>query len=323
MSITRRLALVAGVTALIASGAWSAVASAADRPLIGAVLYARDSQFWQQVERGMKDAAEKNGVDLQFVLNRRQLPTEAQVMEDLMTRQVKAIVMSPLDKDASAAAAKQAKAQGIDIVEFNTFFADKSIASHSIGVDNRELAASVGREIAREIKTDLGGKARIGLIPLPAINSGSTVRKDGMMSALKGMDVKVVSEIQGATPEEGANAVENILRRDPGTQIIWSSNSGTLTGAASTVGRLGSKVKLYGIDMSRELAEAMQDPKGSIEAVSDQQPYQLGYLSVEAAAKDLAGQKSARNIQVPVRIYSRTDPKGLEDYLKLVKSLGG
>ncbi len=65
------LAVAAIATALAAS----AMPTAAQKPLVGAVLYARDSQFWQQIERGMKDAAAKNGADLQVVLNRRQLPT--------------------------------------------------------------------------------------------------------------------------------------------------------------------------------------------------------------------------------------------------------
>jgi ribose transport system substrate-binding protein len=297
-------------------------ALAAGTETIGAVLYARDSQFWQQIERGMKDAAAKYGVDVQFVLNRRQLPTEAQVLDDLTTRGVKAIVMSPLDKDASASAAKLAKSQGIDIIEYNTFFTDRSIANHSVGVDNRELAASVGRVMDEAIKTRFGGHAKVGLIPLPSINPGSQVRKDGMLSALKDVKIETVSEIQGNTPEQGANAVEDVLRRDPATQIIWASNSGTLAGAAATVSRMGGKVELYGIDMSEELARTMLDPKSTIEAVSDQQPYKLGYLSIEAAVKDLRGEKLPRDIVVPVRVYSKSDPAGLNEYLKLAQSLG-
>ncbi len=300
----------------------SAVPAAADRPLIGAVLYARDSQFWQQVERGMKDAAAKNGADLQIVLNRRQLPTEAQVMDDLMTRGIKALVISPLDKDASANAVRAARAQHLPIVEYNTFFADRSLATNSVGVDNKELAASVGREMDKSIKARMDGHAKIGLIPLPSINPGSAVRKQGMLSALTDVKVDIVSEIEGATPEQGANAVESVLRRDPATQIIWASNSGTLAGAATTVTRMHGAVELYGIDMSEELAQAMLQAGSRIIAVSDQQPYQIGYLAVEAAVKDLSGTPGPREIQVPARIYLKSDPAGLNDYLKLVKSLG-
>jgi ribose transport system substrate-binding protein len=294
----------------------------ADKPLIGAVLYARDSEFWRQVERGMQDAAAANNVDLEVVLNRRQLGTEAQVVDDLMTRGVKALVISPLDKNASANAVRAAKAKKLPIVEYNTFFADRSIATNSVGVDNTELAASVGREMAKAIETRMQDHAKIGLIPLPSINPGSAVRKRGMLSALSGVKIDIVSEIEGATPEQGANAVESILRRDPGTQIIWASNSGTLAGAAATVERMHTKVELYGIDMSGELARAMLKPDSQIIAVSDQQPYKLGYLAVETAAKDLKGVASPRDIQVPVKIYTRSDRTGLDEYLKLVQSLG-
>jgi ABC-type sugar transport system substrate-binding protein len=136
------------------------------------------------------------------------------VMDDLMTRGIKALVISPLDKDASANAVRAARAQHLPIVEYNTFFADRAIATNSVGVDNKELAASVGREMDKSIKAHMDGHARIGLIPLPSINPGSSVRKQGMLSALTDVQVDIVSEIEGATPEQGANAVESILRRD-------------------------------------------------------------------------------------------------------------
>lgn len=319
MSINRLLSAALASAIILAVSA--APGWAEEKKSVGVVLYARDSQFWQQIELGMKEAAKKYDLDLQFVLSRRQLPTEAQVVEDLLTRKVDALVISPLDKTASATVVGRAKAQGIPIVEYNTFFADRSIARHSIGVDNKELAASVGREMAKAIGGESGEPTRIGLIPLPSINPGSPVRKAGMLSALADTRYSVVTEIEGASPEQGANAAENILRRDPGTKIIWASNSGTLAGAASAVDRLGSKVDLYGIDMSEDLARAMLNPNGRIIAVSDQQPYQLGYLSITAAAMDLKGQQYPRDVEVPVKIYSRSDPSGLDEYMTLIKSL--
>jgi ABC-type sugar transport system substrate-binding protein len=318
MSINRLLSAALASAIVLAA---SAAPGWAEKKSVGVVLYARDSQFWQQIELGMKEAAKKYDLDLQFALSRRQLPTEAQVVEDLLTRKVDALVISPLDKTASATVVGRAKAQGIPIVEYNTFFADRSIARHSVGVDNKELAASVGREMAKAIAGESGEPTKIGLIPLPSINPGSPVRKAGMLSALADTRYSVVTEIEGASPEQGANAAENILRRDPATRIIWASNSGTLAGAASAVDRLGSKVDLYGIDMSEDLARAMLNPNGRIIAVSDQQPYQLGYLSITAAAMDLKGEQYPRDVEVPVKIYSRSNPEGLNEYMKLIRSL--
>jgi ribose transport system substrate-binding protein len=289
-------------------------------PVIGAAICARDSQCWALVELGMRDATRDEGVDLQIALNRRQLPTEAQAIDDLLTRQVNAIAMSPLDKDASA----RAKQRGVPIVEYNTFSADRSIASHSVGVDNKELAASVGREMSKEIAGKFGGQTGIGSMPLPAINPGSIVRKDGMLSALTDVKYTIVSEILGATPGGGASAAENMLNRDPSLPIIWAANAGRLAGAATFIDRAGAKVNLFGIDMSEDLARIMLKLDGPTIAVADQQPYKLGHLAVKAAAEDgkgASGEKAPRDIEAPVKLYLKSDPARVNDYLKLIQSL--
>lgn len=294
----------------------------AQTPLrVGAVMYARDSQYWQQIEKGIKDAAAQSKVDLQVGLSRRQLPTEGQVIDDFITRGIDILVISPLDKDASIAALKRAKDKGILVVEYNTFLSDKTVSQHYVGVDNRELAAAVGREIRRTIDTEMGGAASIGLVTLPAMNPGSVIRKDGLLSALQGVKLNVVAEVSGATPEEGANALENILQRDPTTQIVWASNSGTIAGAVAAARRKQTKAKLYGIDMSQELAELLLDPASNLQAVSDQQPYRVGFLAVETAVKAKRGEKMERDVMVPVKVYSKREPQAVKEYVDLIKSL--
>jgi ribose transport system substrate-binding protein len=294
----------------------------AQAPLrVGAVMYARDSQYWQQIEKGLKDGAAQAKVDLQVALNRRQLPTEGQVIDDFITRGIDILVISPLDKDASIAAIKRAKDKGILVVEYNTFLSDKTVSQHYVGVDNRELAAAVGREIRRTIDGEFGGSASIGLVTLPPMNPGSVIRKEGLLSALQGEKLNVVAELSGATPEEGANALENILQRDPATQIIWASNSGTLAGAVAAARRKQTKVKLYGIDMSQELAELLLDASSNLQAVSDQQPYRVGFLAVDTAVKAKRGEKMARDVTVPVKVYTKREPQAVKEYIDLIKSL--
>jgi ABC-type sugar transport system substrate-binding protein len=317
-SITRG-AIVALAAIVAASGA--PIANAQDKLTVGAIIYARDSQFWQQVEKGMRDAAKANNVDILVGMNRRQLPVEGQLVDDYITRGVNILIIPPLDKQASAAAAKRAKDKGILVVDYDTSLEDKSIAGHTIGVDSFELAASVGREMRKYIDTQLGGKAAVGLITLPPINANSKPRRDGVMSALKGANIEIVAEASGSTPEQGANGVETILQRNPNTQLIWASNAGTIAGAAVAAQRSNSKAKLYGIDMSQQLAEMLLDPAKNLMAVSDQQPYRVGYLAVETAVKAKRGQAQPRNVSVPVKLYTKSDPQSVHEYLDLLKSL--
>src|SRR5262249_48227667 len=122
---------------------------AQQKTLIGGVLYARDAQYWQLIEKGMRDAAEHHKADIVIALNNRQLATEAQVVEDLMTRGVKGIAISILDKVASAAVLRRAKEQGIVVVEDGTHLDDKSVASYAVGVDQKALSDAVA-ELMRD-----------------------------------------------------------------------------------------------------------------------------------------------------------------------------
>lgn len=321
----KKLALAIGLSLAAWGSAAVALAptaaSAQQRTMVGGIIYARDSQYWQQVEKGMADAARALDVDLQVALNRRQLPTEGQVIEDFVTRGVKAIVMPPLDRQASVAAARRAKERGIIIVDYDAPLADPAIASHTIGVDSVALARAVGQEIRRTVDGEFEGSATLGIILVPPTNPNMQGRRKGLAEALEGAKIDYVAEVTASTPEQGATALENILQRRPSTQLIWASNSGALAGAAAAAKRSRSKAKLFGIDMSKDLAELLLDPQSNLQAVSDQQPYKIGYSAVEAAVKTIKGETLPRNIDIPVRLYTKRDTQAISEYLDLLKSL--
>ncbi|MFI3905375.1 sugar ABC transporter substrate-binding protein [Ochrobactrum sp. S1502_03] len=313
--------MITGLVVMTAITMTTLPSRAAEETVIGAIIYARDSQFWQQIERGMNDAAKKYNVKLQVGQNRRQLPTEAQVIEDFVTRGVKAIVMPPLDVNASQAAAKRAADRGVVIVDFDTALADKSIAKHTIGVDSFKMTADLGTEMVKQLSALNEGKNTVGLITLPPTNPNMMPRKSGLLSTLKGDGITIGSEVAAATPELGANGYENILQRNPKTSAVWASNSGSMAGAAQAAKRQNSSVRLYGVDMSQELADDMLDPAGKVYAIADQQPYQVGYSVVETAAKNLQGENIPRNVELASKIYTRDNPEEIRKYLDLVKTL--
>lgn len=317
----RTLLATAGLATMGAGSLLAGRARAARQVRIGAVIWARDSQYWQQVEKGMRDAAAKRGAAITVAINNRHLVTEAQVVDDLVTRGIDALILSPIDVVASAAMLRRVTARGITVVQYNTFLKDTSIPTWNVGVDNVELGASVGREAARYIRADLGGKATLGLISLPPINAGSVPRRKGFMAALKDVNVTLIGETTASTPEQGANGLETLLQRDPHVEIIMGCNAGSIAGAATASRQRHGTAKLYGIDMSRELADMMLDPGTTLEAVSDQQPYKIGYLSVDAAVNVRQKHAQPHEIMVPTKLYTRAQPDELHAYLDLLKSL--
>ncbi|MFP6558930.1 sugar ABC transporter substrate-binding protein [Paraburkholderia sp. B3] len=322
--ISRRSMLKLGAASLLGGTLLALGAKpvrAADKLTIGAIIYARDSQYWQQIEKGMRDAAKDNNVNLLVGMNQRQLPVESQLVDDYMTRDVDALVIPPLDAQSSIAAAKRAKSKGILVIEYDTQLADKSIANHSVGVDSFALASALGEDMHQYIASRLGGAATIGLISLPPMNANSGPRRSGVLKGLEGVKIDVVAEVSGSTPEQGANGFENIMQRNPHTQLVWASNAGTLAGAAVAATHSKSPAKLYGIDMSQELANMLLDPANNLTAVADQQPYRIGRLTVETAVQAKQGKSEPRYVLVPPKLYRKSEPDEVKQYLALVKSL--
>lgn len=296
--------------------------AASDEDLvIGGIMYARDSQYWQLIELGMQDAADELGVTLLVVLNNRELPTEAQVIDDLITRGVDGIAISPLDTDASQEAVKKAAEAGIQVVEYNTRLADRSIGVSFVGVDNEELGRAIGEKLARYVSDELGGTAKLGMIVLPTTTIGP-VRKAGFESAIEGVEIQIVAEVEADTPEGGAEALEGILQRDADTDVVWAANAGSIAGAAATAREQDTDVKLFGVDMSLELAGMLLDESSAVQAISDQQPYQIGYLAVQTAVKAARGEDVEGEVTVPVAVYSKDDPAAVEEYVRQIESLG-
>lgn len=73
--------------------------------------------------------------------------------------------------------------------------------------------------------------------------------------------------------------------------------------------RQNANTRLYGVDMSQELANDMLDPSGKVYAIADQQPYQVGYSAIETAAKDLKGKPYPVMSKLRARSIPGTIPK--------------
>ncbi len=303
---------LAGATATLAQNAVE----------IGGVLYARDSQSWLLAERGMKDAAEKNGAGIVIGLSQRQLATEAQVVEDMVTRGVKAIVIFVLDAKASAAVLLEAKSKGVVIVEDGTHLADKTVAHYSVGVDQSDLAREVAGQMREHIKGPLGGKAKVGFLFLPPQNPQSTARNGAAQDAVKELDVTVVAEVVAFNPETGATAAEQILQREPETQIIYAANGGAAEGAAAALKRAGSKAIVYGFDLSVLLANNLLAADGNVMAIADQDLYNIAYLGAEAGIRAAKNEMTGpREIRLPAKLYTRETVQQTRDFIDLANSV--
>ena len=107
-----------------------------EKPLIAGVVFQSDT-FMQTVQAGMQAAADKAGAEMIMGNTENKLDKEASMIDDYITRGVKAIVITPISADGSMAALKKAKDAGITIFCFNTCVNDPTIPSGVPGDQER------------------------------------------------------------------------------------------------------------------------------------------------------------------------------------------
>ena len=323
MRLTSRFALVAAglavATLLTAcsnpaqTGNEGDASSKKDKVNIGAVMFARDIEYWQLVEAGMKAAAKESKVSISVQASDRDLATEAALIDQMKVRGVNTLVISPLDADASTATLMKAKNAGMTIMQYNTKVnSDDSDLQHFVGVDNATLGKASGEAAVEYIRSELDGKAKIALMTGGTTTTGPVRRKafTDAVGTLPG--VEVVTEAEAETPEIGAQAFRTILQAHPDVDLVWAWNGSALAGAAAVAGKANSSIKIVGVDMSEQVANIMSTSDSPILAVADQHSYDVGYQAVVNAVKLAQGKSVPAAQEVKPVVYEAGDKEQLQ-----------
>jgi sugar transport system substrate-binding protein len=169
------------------------ISQAQEKTQIAGVEFQSDT-FMQTVQAGMKAAADKAGnVDLVLGNSENDLTKEASLIDDYITRGVKAIVITPILADGSVAALERAKKAGITIICFNTCVKKEGTASAYLVTKNEDLGTTTGQAAVKFITDKLGGKAKIGLLNCDQFE-GCPPRKEGFLKEVKALPgVEVVA----------------------------------------------------------------------------------------------------------------------------------
>lgn len=287
---------------------------------IGAVQMVAEHEWFRTIELGIKAAAEKQGAKVLVGNARGQVDTEAQLVDDFVGRGVDAIIISALNPNSSVPALKRAVDEGVKLVDYNTTI-NSPIMTTFVGVDNMELGAQMGRYVADYVKNKMGGTAKIALIEIQKYEAGRQ-RRDGFVKEISQVPgITIVAEQEGELPDPAANVVETILEGHPETQLIWAANEGGLVGAITGAKSRQGKVKIFGTDMSLQVANALLDSNSGLSAVSTQDPYTIGYKSGELAIAKVKGEQTPAKVLIPLQMYSADKPDEIKAYITKYQSL--
>lgn len=290
----------------LVGGLWAApVASAADDEIvIGFSNWSKRFVFYQELERGILDAAAENGVRVIVSDPNGDQATQQAQVENFITQGVDGMIIIPVDSRAVVPTVLTANDANVPVVTADISAAGGDVVSH-IASDNR-LGGSLAAERLSEV---LGGEGKVAVITYPVIST-TIEREEAFLEAIKDYPgIEVVATQSGQSQRDQAMSVtENFLQRYPDLDGIFAVNDMQGLGALAAVEAAGKgdQVAIVGFDAEPEAVAAMEAGsayKGSVA----QQPYLIGKTAVETLLKHLNGDEVADAIPVPVTMVTGAD----------------
>ena len=259
---------------------------------------------------GNKKYAAENYPDVDLVVTDGQNQATKQVsdVENLMTRGIKVLIISPLQAQALTPVVKQAMEARIPVVTLDREVNTK--VTCRIGAENKPIGEDAGNFIAQK----LGGKGNIIEIQGTAGASATVDRHNGFRDALKAAPgIKVLADQYcDYLREPAVKFTEDMLQRfGPGQiQAIYAHNDEMALGAAKAVADAGraKEIIIIGIDGQNSAFQAIKDGKLAATFIY---PF-CAPEGVEYAYKIAKGE------EVPERVVlqsTRVDASNVDQYL--------
>ena len=275
------------------------------------------ASFWTIAASGVKAASRDFQIDAQTLMPAEGISDQKRMIEDLLTRGIDGIALSPIDPtnqtDLINTAAKKTK------VITHDSDAPQSERLLYIGMDNYKAGRMCG-ELVREampnggtimifigrLEQDNAKRRRQGVIDAVLGRPDDSNHFDETSAVLEGNGFKILGTLtdQFDRAKGKANAEDALAKYpDIGCMVgLFAYNPPLLLEALSQAGKL-NKVKVVAFDEDDATLDGIQ--KGTVHGTVVQNPYMYGYKSVEVLNDVLAGKPEAipasKFIDIPAR----------------------
>jgi fructose transport system substrate-binding protein len=274
---------------------------------IGVSLITKDSTnpFFVAMQKGAKEDAAKNGVDLTVAAGAKDGDEQGQVtaIENAIAKGQKGILITPNGPGVNSAL-KKAKDAGLYVIALDTPPDPPETVDITFATDNFKAGQLIGEWTKAQLK---GKPATIALLDLfnDKVVSVDYNRDQGFLTGMgidpkdkkKNGDEAAAGNYDGGTykiacnePTQGAedggrSAMEKCLTKNPDINVIYTINEPAAVGAYNALKSAGKEKDALIVSVDGGCAGVKQVKDGIIGATSQQYPLKMASLGVEAIAK--------------------------------------
>ena len=291
-TLRRTLPLLAlAVVAACNRGAGSSV-----KPTVALVVKTLNNQFFIDMEAGAKAAADSLGIDLLVQAPEREIDVERQmqIVENLIQRHVKVLLLVPNGSKEIVPAVVKANAAKIPVVVVDTrvdaatLTADGGQVATFIGSDNEDGGRMAGAFLIERT----GGKAKVAVLEGVPGHETADARLRGFRKSLRGaigMQI-VASQPANMERDQAFNVTQNILQAHPDITALFACNDVMALGALEAIAAAGraSTISVVGFDAQDDARKAITEKR--MAATIAQNPREMGRMAVITAMRLMKGE---------------------------------
>ncbi|GLO70900.1 ABC transporter substrate-binding protein [Phaeobacter inhibens] len=246
-----------------------------------------DAEFFVPVRQGANDAAADQGINLDIQYGNGDTATMNNVIETAIANEVDGIALSIWDDSAFDESVCKAVDAGIEVIVLNI---DDSMGNEGRGCDlsyvGQDFVGS-GYAVGKRMIAELGiGEGDLVFTPVEFPEAVYAVKRHaGVAQAMA--EVGATTEILGTGVDQSnaLNVLTQYLIGKPETKAIVGLGVVPMSVAVQASADAGVSPGIGGFDLSPPIIDGVKS--GAITAVSDQQPYSQGYMSVTQLAQSL------------------------------------
>ncbi|MFV0351069.1 MAG: substrate-binding domain-containing protein [Oscillospiraceae bacterium] len=274
---------------------------------IQVVLKARNASpdFWRIVEQGIDVAAEE--CDIEYEVNgppaEIDIDTQIQMVRNAIAKKPDAIILAASDYEKLVPVCKEAFEAGIPVImlDSNVNY-DKAVTL--VSTDNYEI----GRKLADLLGNYIGEDDRFGVVGHFPYTTTAVGRSTGLLENTPNSDERLVAlEYCDGKVEIAKEKATKMLLENPDIKAMVGLNEASSLGIAYALTELGleGQIPLIACDSSTAQIKYMEN--GTVPACVVQNPFNMGYLSMQAAVQHLQGKSLPDFIDTASVIVTREE----------------
>lgn len=267
---------------------WHADSAPKKKYTFDLIVKGTSMDFWKSVNEGAQAAAKScnAAVSMSGPEVEEDYVHQVDFVEESIARKPDAIILAAADYSLLAEPVQHAIDSGIPVLMVDSSVNNSQTIAY-VGTDNMKLGTALAQQTCRGLKR---GSGEVGIVSFVKESYPAVQREEGFRGEMRrNSRFTVIDTAYGDSDVlKTENLTANMIISHPNLAAIASLNAQSSEGAAHALSKLGRKdIRLFAIDCTPDEATYMEE--GVVQLALLQNPYQMGYYSVETAVHYLKG----------------------------------